>query len=183
MSAGCGGVEGGVAAVSVAMFGAGGGGARREGLRYSVLGTRGRGRGVEDRLGERRAEEGRGAGSGRSRERRAAERGRGGGGRGVATYHTPSIPKSRGRLAPRQIAVASTPRFSSPLGGTETESCAQFSRKWGRILAATRVPSNIHVGRSRTVTIDLQSVSVISSGLRQGRGAWRGRTRVKNDQP
>ena len=47
------------------------------------------------------------------------QRGRGGGGRGVATYHTPSIPKSRGRLAPRQIAVASTPRFSASLEETE----------------------------------------------------------------
>lgn len=38
--------------------------------------------------------------------------GGGGGGRGVSTYHTPSIPKSRGRLATRQIVVAGKARFS-----------------------------------------------------------------------
>lgn len=39
--------------------------------------------------------------------------GGGGGGRGVSTYHTPSIPKSRGRLATRQIVVAGKARFSA----------------------------------------------------------------------
>jgi len=39
-------------------------------------------------------------------------KGGGGGGRGVSTYHTPSIPKSRGRLATRQIVVAGKARFS-----------------------------------------------------------------------
>lgn len=39
--------------------------------------------------------------------------GRGGGGRGVSTYHTPSIPKSRGRLATRQIVVAGKARSSA----------------------------------------------------------------------
>lgn len=37
----------------------------------------------------------------------------GGSGRGVSTYHTPSIPKSRGRLATRQIVVAGKARSSA----------------------------------------------------------------------
>lgn len=101
-----------MAAVSVAM---------------SVFTVSGSGRGGEGFLD--RLEEGRGAGSGRSRERGVQQRGRGGGGRGVATYHTPSIPKSRGRLAPRQIAVASTPRFSASLEETEKGPQRSISRK------------------------------------------------------
>lgn len=64
------------------------------------------------------------------------QRGRGGGGRGVATYHTPSIPKSRGRLAPRQIAVASTPRASQRRSGKRRKA-RSLSRKWQKIIAAT----------------------------------------------
>lgn len=64
------------------------------------------------------------------------QRGRGGGGRGVATYHTPSIPKSRGRLAPRQIAVASTPRASQRRSGKRRKA-RSLSRKWLKIIAAT----------------------------------------------
>jgi hypothetical protein len=63
------------------------------------------------------------------------QRGRGGGGRGVATYHTPSIPKSRGRLAPRQIAVASTPRASQRRSGKRRKA-RSLSRKWQKIVAA-----------------------------------------------
>lgn len=84
--------EGTVATRSVAMLGV-------------VRAGAGKGRGSARRTagrGEARDRDVRGNGVPR-------QRGRGGGGRGVATYHTPSIPKSRGRLAPRQIAVVGTP--------------------------------------------------------------------------
>lgn len=54
------------------------------------------------------------ADGGRERENARVPRGDGGGGgRGVSTYHTPSIPKSRGRLATRQIVVAGKAHFSA----------------------------------------------------------------------
>lgn len=50
---------------------------------------------------------------GKERENVWVPRGdRDGSGRGVSTYHTPSIPKSRGRFATRQIVVAGKTHFS-----------------------------------------------------------------------
>ena len=94
------------------------------------------------------------------------QRGRGGGGRGVATYHTPSIPKSRGRLAPRQIAVVGTPPLLTAARGNGERRSGSLSRKWQEIGAPRGSPPRPHVFTSSPTAASSYPYVLIRTAIR-----------------